>query len=399
MTSPFDTSVAVPLRDEARVMRSIVRERGYWLSPMFRDLPLPPDKLPKEFAPVAARDSVARGYQIRSLRVVEEAPEAVEVALRSEEPAPRPAMRPAVPRVSKLDPDKKAEALARVTARAAELARLEAEREEAFRIKEANKPARRKEVIRAAQARHNERVAADAVIAKAEKARLAAEKGSKFTGKAIPNPHLVVEPPTPAPTPAELRDRAKTEAAVARFEARQAKKKRKDKRNQDVRTAKRRAIAAAAVQAKLEVHRVKLEAMKADPVLGPIFERYFAVKRNRATLHDRKHGVTSSEERLTTARLAAEAKLIEKMEQDPTYLETWNATRVESAAKGVNASYQRIRADPAKHAAYNERKRQRYYRLNGKPVPEVTESTLEAQLLRIYEKARREAERKNREGL
>ena len=380
-------------------MRAIVRERGFWLSPMYRDLPLPPDKLPKDAAPTAARDSVARGYQIRSNRVVEDAPESVEVALRSEEPAPRPAMRPAVPRVSKLDPDKKAEALARVTARAAELARIEAAREEAHRIKEANKPERRKEVTRAAQARYNKKVAADAVIALAEKARLVAEKASKFTGKAIPNPHLVVEPPIPAPTPAELRDRAKTEAALARFEARQAKKKRKDKRNQEVRTKKRRAVAAAAVHAKLEAHRVKLEAMKADPVLGPIFERYFAVKRNRATLHDRKHGVTSTEERLTTARLAAEAKLIEKMEEDPTYLATWNATRVASAAKGVHANYERIRADPARHAAYNERKRQRYYRINGKPVPEVTESTLEAQLLRIYKKARREAEMKNREGL
>jgi hypothetical protein len=102
---------------------------------------------------------------------------------------------------------------------------------------------------------------------------------------------------------------------------------------------------------------------------------------------------------LTRARLAAEAKLIEKMEEDPTYLATWNAARVASAAKGVNANYERIRADPARHAAYNERKRQRYYRIHGKPVPEVTESTLEAQLLRIYEKARREAEKKTREGL
>lgn len=399
MTSPFDHSVAVPFRDEARVMRAIVRERGHWLSPMFRDLPLPPDKLPKDAAPTAARDSVARGYQIRANRVVEDAPEPVEVALQSEEPAPRPTPRPAVPRVSKLDPEKKAEALARVTARAEELARIEAAREEAHRIKEANKPERRKEVTRAAQIRYNERVAADAKIARAEKARLADEKASKFTGKAIPNPHLAVEPPAPVPTPAELRDQAKTAAAVARFEARQAKKKRKADRNQAVRTAKRRATAAAAVLAKLEVHRVKLEAIKADPVLGPIFERYFAVKRNRATLHDRKHGVTSSEERLTRARLAAEAKLIEKMEEDPTYLATWNAARVASAAKGVTANYERVRADPAKHAAYNERKRQRYYRINGKPVPEVTKSTLEAQLLRIYKKARREAEKKDREGL
>jgi hypothetical protein len=119
--------------------------------------------------------------------------------------------------VSQLDPEKKAEALARVTARAEELARIEAAREEAHRIKEANKPARRKEVIRAAQIRHNERVAEDAKIARAEKARLAAEKASKFTGKAIPNPHLAVEPPAPVPTPAELRDQAKTAAAVARF--------------------------------------------------------------------------------------------------------------------------------------------------------------------------------------
>jgi len=399
MTSPFDTSVAVPLRDEARVMRAIVRERGSWLSPMYRDLPLPPDKLPKEFAPVAARDSVARGYQIRTGRAVEEVDNSEEVALRSPESAPRPATRPAVPRKSKLDPDKKAEALARVTARAAELARLEADREEAHRIKEANKPERRKEVIRAAQARHNERVAADAVIAKAEKARLAAQTGSKFTGKAIPNPHLVVELPTPAPTPAELRDRAKTEAALARFEARQAKKKQKDKRNQDVRTKKRRATAAAAVQAKLEAHRVELEAMKADPVLGPILERYLAVKRNRATLHDRKNGVTSTEDRLTRARLASEAKLIEMMKNDPTYLATWNAIRVASAARGVEASRLRNRSDAEKHAAYNERRRRYYYRVNGRPVPEVTESKLEAKLLRIYEKARRESEKKNREGL
>ena len=398
MTSPFDTSVAVPLRDEARVMRAIVRERGFWLSPMFRDLPLPPDKLPKDAAPPAARDSVARGYQIRASRVVKDAPEPVEVALRSEEPAPRLTPRPAGPRVSQLDPEKKAEALARVTARAEELARIEAAREEAHRIKEANKPERRKEVTRAAQARYNEKVAADAKIARAEKDRLAAEKASKFTGKAIPNPHRAVEPPAPVLTPAELRDHAKTAAALARFEARQAKKKRKVDRNQAVRTAKRRATGAAAVQAKLEAHRVELEAMKADPVLGPIFERYFAVKRNRATLHDRKHGVTSSEDRLQTARLAAEAKLIEKMEEDPTYLATWNATRVASAAKAVNAKYKRVRADPATHAAYNERKRQRYYRINNKPVPEVTESTLEAQLLRIYEKARREAEKKTREG-
>jgi hypothetical protein len=102
---------------------------------------------------------------------------------------------------------------------------------------------------------------------------------------------------------------------------------------------------------------------------------------------------------LTKARQGAEVKLIETMEADPTYLATWNATRVASAAKGVNASYRRVRADPAKHAAYNERQRQRYYRVNAKPVPEVTESTLEAQLLRIYEKARREAEKKNRKGM
>jgi len=397
MTSPFDHSVAVPFRDEARVMRSIVRERGFWLSPMYRDLPLPPDKLPKEAAPPAARDSVARGYQIRASRVVEDAPEVVEVALRSEEPAPRPTPRPAVPRVSQLDPEKKAEALARVTARAEELARIEAAREEAFRIKEANKPARRKEVIRAAQIRHNERVAEDARIARAEKARLAAEKGSKFTGKAIPNPHLAVEPPTPVPTPAELRDQAKTAAAVARFETRQAKKKRKSKRNQDVRTAKRRATAAAAVQAKLEAHQVELEAMRADPVLGPILERYLAVKRNRATLHDRKHGVTSSEERLTRARLASEAKLLETMKADPTYLTTWEATRIASSRRAVASSYERIRSDPDKREAYNKRRREAYYRVNGRPVPEVTESKLEAELLRIYEKARREAEKKNRE--
>ena len=397
MTSPFDHSVAVPFRDEARVMRAIVRERGHWLSPMYRDLPLPPDKLPKEAAPPAARESIARGYQIRTGRAVEDVDNSEEVAMRSPESAPRPTPRPAVPRVSKLDPEKKAEALARVTARAAELARLEAEREEAFRIKEANKPARRKEVIRAAQIRHNERVAEDAKIARAEKARLAAEKGSKFTGKAIPNPHLAVEPPAPVPTPAELRDQAKTAAAVARFEARQAKKKLKSKRNQDVRTAKRRATAAAAVQAKLKAHQVELEAMKADPVLGPILERYLAVKRNRATLHDRKHGVTSTEERLTRARLASEAKLLETMKADPTYLTTWEATRIASSRRAVASSYERIRSDPDKRAAYNKRRREAYYRVNGRPVPEVTESKLEGKLLRIYEKARREAEKKNRE--
>ncbi len=400
MTSPFDTSVAVPLRDEARVMRAIVRERGYWLSPMFRDLPLPPDKLPKEAAPPAARESIARGYRIRPLEVIEEAPEAVEVALRSEEPAPRPAMRPAVPRVSKLDPDKKAEALARVTARAAELARLEAEREEAFRIKEANKPERRKEVTRAAQARYNEKVAADAKIARAEKARLAAEKASKFTGKAIPNPHLAAEPPAPVPTPAELRDRAKTEAALARFEARQAKKKRKEKVAQVKRTAKRRELAAADLQAKIEVERVKIEAMKADPVLGPIFERYIGVKRACAIRHDRRKGETSTEERLTKARQAAEIKLVERMDADPTYLVTWNETRIQHSKKGVQAYYRRVRSDPKKLAEYNERRSDYYYRKTGRPLAEeVTESRLEAQLLRIYEKARREAEKKNREGL
>ena len=139
--------------------------------------------------------------------------------------------------------------------------------------------------------------------------------------------------------------------------------------------------------------------MKADPVLGPIFERYFAVKRNRATLHDRKHGVTSSEERLTTARLAAEAKLIEKMEEDPTYLTTWEATRIASSRRAVAGSYERIRSDPDKRAAYNKRRRDAHYTKNGRSVPEVTESTLEAQLLRIYEEARRAAEKKNREGL
>ena len=382
MTSPFDHTVAVPFRDEARVMRAIVRERGHWLSPMFRDLPLPPDKLPKETHPQTDRESIARGYQIRSNRVIEAAPEPVEVALRPEEPAPRPAMRPAVPRVSKLDPDKKAEALARVTARAEELARAEAEREEARRIKLETKEKRRWNSVKAAQSRYNERMASES---------------AKFAARPIPNPHSAAPdspPPPPEPTLSdkELREQAKTAAAVARFQARQAKKNAKDKIRQAQRTELRRAEKVAALKSKVDTIAGQIEALRSDPALGPVFELYVNTSLRNAARHDRRKGVDPSEAKVAERRHKAHVAVVEAMKADPDYLDKWNQARKANAKVGTQSYYERVRSDPAKLAAYNQIRSDYYYRKAGKPLDEETRvAHLEAKLQRIFKKAQKEA--------
>jgi hypothetical protein len=284
--------------------------------------------------------------------------------------------------VSKLDPDKKAEALARVTARAEELARAEAAREEAHRIKVATKEKRRWNSVKAAQSRYNERMASES---------------AKFAARPIPNPHSAapdLPPPPPEPTlsAAELREQAKTDAAVARFQARQAKKNAKDKIRQAQRTELRRAEKVAALKSKVDTIAGEIEALRSDPALGPVFDLYVNTSLRNAARHDRRKGVDPSEAKVAERRHKAHVVLVEAMKADPDHLDKWNQTRKATAKAGTQSYYERVRADPEKLAVYNQVRSDYYYRKAGKPLDHETRvAHLEAKLQRIYDKALREA--------
>tara|TARA_R110000868_G_scaffold226478_2_gene479066 strand:+ start:482 stop:2095 length:1614 start_codon:yes stop_codon:yes gene_type:complete len=361
MTSPFDHTVAVPFRDEARVMRSIVRERGHWLSPMFRDLPLPPDKLPKETHPQTDRESIARGYQIRSNRAIEADSEPVEVALRSEEPAPRPAMRPAVPRVSKLDADKKAEAIARVTALAEELAAKDAK--EAARVEAAKNSLEKREAAKARNDKWQAKLEADPALAEArrrskanskkaakERAKQGQGGGGSFAPRPMPNPHR----PSTMPTSKDLSEEArrieeKNAATKSRLEetlARIANRRANRAEQSRIRDAKRKEARHAAKAIRIEEEAKAVEAelrvlivTEADLVA---FQAYMSRSQSNRERYYYVIGKPLDDAEELQKERTVKARLVAKIRANPKFLDSWKSHR--DAGFADNADKLAVRA-------------------------------------------------------
>lgn len=253
-----------PMRAEAIAMRRIVAERGWWLSPLFANVPVPTASqwearldLAKVDHNHATRERQHRNRSQQStaenvLAKVDAAPRhkgdrhrnyatptVLDVTIgRTKTPATldnlnaRKAHRANVEQVAQAQGKSPAEvereiAIARVTAIAAQKAAADAAAAAAYLTEEARK-ARRLEVTRAAQARYDAKIKADPVKAeerRREKNRREAERKAlqqgqegavKYQPRPIPNPH---RDPT-LPTAKMLREEAIRAEAIEAEERR-----------------------------------------------------------------------------------------------------------------------------------------------------------------------------------
>lgn len=253
-----------PMRAEAIAMRRIVAERGWWLSPLFANVPVPTASqwearldLAKVDHNHATRERQHRNRSQQStaenvLAKVDAAPRhkgdrhrnyatptVLDVTIgRTKTPATldnlnaRKAHRAKVEQVAQAQGKSPAEvereiAIARVTAIAAQKAAADAAAAAAYLTEEARK-ARRLEVTRAAQARYDAKIKADPVKAeerRREKNRREAERKAlqqgqegavKYQPRPIPNPH---RDPT-LPTAKMLREEAIRAEAIEAEERR-----------------------------------------------------------------------------------------------------------------------------------------------------------------------------------
>lgn len=371
---PRNNEVGTPHRSEARFLRAIVRERGYWLSPLLADLPMPPDRLASDdVEPVAERlvGPHHRGPRVAALPV--EAVEEVEVEVVAPTPPPPPpppilasakAIKGGTVVLRPVDPAKAAEAIARIAQVAKEKSDEDAERkrlEDAKVNAEVEKAARRKEQCRRASKKNREKRAAEnALVANlVEERKLKARVNNRNRDrKRREEANLVAS----LPTAKELVDEARLAEIVERVNRRKAKRREREALRVPRRREERRQKRLADLRAKAEQPGQAAERLATDPQLAKWWKQYLDHRvKNSIRYHTRK-GIDLPENLIAFRWKEAETTLLARLDAEPDFLHKWAEKREKIQRKSAERFYERLREDPKRWATYNQKRLDYYHR-------------------------------------
>lgn len=371
---PRNNEVGTPHRSEARFLRAIVRERGYWLSPLLADLPMPPDRLASDdVEPVAERlvGPHHRGPRVAALPV--EAVEEVEVEVVAPTPPPPPpppilasakAIKGGTVVLRPVDPAKAAEAIARIAQVAKEKADEDAERkrlEDAKVNAEVEKAARRKEQCRRASKKNREKRAAEETLVAqlVEERKLKARVNNRNRDrKRREEANLVAS----LPTAKELVDEARLAEIVERVNRRKAKRREREALRVPRRREERRQKRLADLRAKAEQPGQAAERLATDPQLAKWWKQYLDHRvKNSIRYHTRK-GIDLPENLIAFRWKEAETTLLARLDAEPDFLHKWAEKREKIQRKSAERFYERLREDPERWATYNQKRLDYYHR-------------------------------------
>lgn len=378
---PRNNEVGTPHRSEARFLRAIVRERGYWLSPLLADLPMPPDRLASDdVEPVAERlvGPHHRGPRFAALPV--EAVEEVEVEVVAPTPPPPPpppilaaakAIKGGTVVLRPVDPAKAAEAIARIAQVAKEKADEDAERKRLEAAKadaEVDKAARRREQCRRASKKNREkRAAEETLVAKlVEERKLKSRVHTRNRDrKRREEENLVAS----LPTAKELVDEARLALIVERVNRRKAKRREREALRVPRRREERRQKRLADLRAKAEQPGQAAQRLANDPQLAKWWKQYLDHRvKNSIRYHTRK-GIDLPENLIAFRWKEAETLLLARLDAEPDFLHKWAEKRAEIDRKSAERFYERLREDPERWAEYNQKRLDYYHRTKKGPAP------------------------------